>query len=64
MSQSLMDLIKAYGNARTAWMAGGSNHVPETLAAVERRIEAIEDAAIQIGVDGETISALMNGDQS
>jgi hypothetical protein len=61
MSQSLMELIVAYGSARATWMAGGSNHVPETLAAVERRIEAIEDAAIQIGVDGETISALLDG---
>lgn len=30
-------------------------------AAIERRIEAIEDAAIQIGVDGETIGALLDG---
>jgi hypothetical protein len=35
--------------------------VPETLAAVERRIRALEDAAIQIGVDGETIWALLDG---
>jgi hypothetical protein len=35
MSQSLMDLIMAYGDARADWMAGGANRVPEALAAVE-----------------------------
>jgi hypothetical protein len=61
MSQSLMELIEAYGSARATWMAGGSNHVPETLAAVKARIAEIRDAAIQIGVDGETIWALLDG---
>jgi hypothetical protein len=61
VSQSLIDLIKAYGDTRADWMAGGANHVPEALTAIEARIEAIEDAAIQIGVDGESIGWLLDG---
>lgn len=39
----------------------GSDRARAARAAIEARIDAIEDAAIQIGVDGETISALLDG---
>lgn len=62
MTQSLMSLIRAYGDARAGWQTDVADGAPEVLAAIEARIEAIEDAAIQVGVDGETIGALLSGD--
>lgn len=70
MSQSLLGLINKlieveskdaveFDQVAGVWTGSDEAHAART--AVERRIEAIEDAAIQIGIDGETISALLDG---
>jgi hypothetical protein len=70
VNESLMSLIDELvhiesTDAATADGSPGSwpssDRARAARAAVEQRIEAIEDAAIQIGVDGETISALLDG---
>lgn len=61
MSRSLLDLIKAYGDARADWMAGGANRVPDALAAVERRIEAIRDAVHSVHRVDETVPDILDG---
>lgn len=62
MSASLLDLIKQYGDARAVWASGHSqNYIPEALAKVEERIEAIRDAVYSVhGVD-ETVPDILDG---
>lgn len=64
MSRSLLDLIKAYGDARAQWAANGApNFVPETLALIEQRIEQIRDAVYSIHGVEDTVPAILDGNE-
>jgi hypothetical protein len=46
MSQSLLDLIKAYGDARTDWATDRINCVPEALDEIEARLNRIRELLV------------------
>lgn len=64
MSQSLLDLIKAYGDARADWVVDKStNRVPEALAAVEAALYEIREAIGWNDTDKATVYDILDGSE-